>query len=239
MNQQQRTGRFTSSTISALLSTAKDGISFGKPALTYINEKRMERRLGRSLSTETFSSATSWGQLLEKYCFALSGLLGIEYQLQSQETLLHPIYGDFWAGSPDCTKHGETEDICDIKCPYTLKSFCTFADCNGIHEVREKHPDGEDYYWQIVSNCCITGATYGELIVYCPYYSELLDIQRLALNMNEKRFNWIANADIDTLPYIPNGGHYKNLYIFRFEVPQADKDLLTAKVVEASKLLLA
>lgn len=236
MNNPTRSGRFTSSQISALLSVGKDKVSFGKPALTYIEEKKMERRLGRSLTTEQHAHSTSWGHLIEKYCFA--EVLGIEYKMVSKETIIHPDYGDIWAGSPDCIKHGETEDICDIKSPFTLKSFCTFADCKDINEVREKHPQGEDYYWQLVSNCCITGAKFAELIVFCPYYSQLEKIKQLAFNMDEPRFKWVVNADDRYLPYIPDGSYYKNLYIFRFEVPQADKDLLTAKVIEAAKLLM-
>ena len=62
-----RIGRFTSSEIHNLLSVnvKKDG--FGKPALTYINEKAMERRLGRSIDTESNARPLTWGKAVEKY----------------------------------------------------------------------------------------------------------------------------------------------------------------------------
>ena len=59
-----RIGRFTSSKIAALISVGKDKVSFGKPALTYIEEKNFERKLGRSLTSETTARATSRGKLL-------------------------------------------------------------------------------------------------------------------------------------------------------------------------------
>lgn len=230
-----RIGRFTSSQIAALLSVGKDKVSFGKPALTYIAEKNMERRLGRSLSIESNAHALTWGKLVERRVF---DLLGTEYQLTSQDTLPHPEY-DFWSGSPDLIKHDEGQTVVDIKCPITLKSFCQFSDCKTIEEVRENHPSGEDYFWQLVSNGIITGSKYAELIVYCPYQSELSDIRDMASNYDgdQNKVAWINWANDEDLPYLPDGGYYKNLHIIRFEIQEVNKALLTEKVIAASKLL--
>jgi len=235
MNQTQtRIGRFTSSGISALLSVGKDKVSFGKPATTYIAEKNMERRLGRSLNTDTSSRATSWGKVVEMRVFEI---LGLEYQHVSTDSISHPQYPDIWAGSPDLVKDGV---VSEIKCPFTLKSFCQFADCKDIQEIRDNHPDGDDYYWQVVSNAILTGVDKAELIIYCPYQKELSDIRDWVNNYdgNQTPMQWIQFATDYELPYLPEGGHYKNLNIFAFEVPQSDKDLLTAKVLEAAKLLV-
>ena len=232
-----RIGRFTSSKIAALMSVGKDKVSFGKPALTYIEEKNFERKLGRSLTSETTARATSWGKLLEKR--VLEELLGIDYRPCSADSIAHPIYGDVWAGSPDAQKYDEGGTIVDIKSPYTLKSFCQFAECETIEDVRENHPDGEDYYWQLVSNAIITNSKYAELIVYCPYQSELQAIRDLAANIDveQKNYYWIFTANDNELPYLKDNGFYKNVITFRFEVSENDKNLLTEKVLAASALL--
>ena len=232
-----RIGRFTSSKIAALMSVAKDKVSFGKPALTYIEEKNFERKLGRSLTSETTARATSWGKLLEKR--VLEELLGIDYRPSSAESIVHHVYGDIWAGSPDAQKYDEGGTIVDIKSTYTIKSFCQFAECETIEDVRENHPDGEDYYWQLVSNAIITNSKYAELIVYCPYQSELQSIRDLAANIDgeQKNYYWIFTANDNELPYLKDNGFYKNVITFRFEVSENDKNLLTEKVLAASALL--
>jgi hypothetical protein len=118
---ESRIGNFTSSEIAALTTLAKDGKSFGKPALTYIEEKNMERRLGRSLDEEKSARALTWGKLLETRVF---DLLGLEYVPLWKDTIVHPAI-PFWAGSPDAEK---PDTICDTKCPMTLKSFCQLVD---------------------------------------------------------------------------------------------------------------
>jgi hypothetical protein len=211
----------------------------GKAALTYIDEKKMERRLGRSLSTEINARATSWGSLVEGRVF---DLLGLEYTLTSKQTLLHPHY-PFWAGSPDAEKKNT---VPDFKCPLTLKSFCQLVDplyrglsgIDAINAVREEHEDGDTYYWQIVSNACIKGYDFGELIVYMPYLAELLEIKEMADRDQSGKYKWISYAEFDELPYLLPNGYYKNLNVIRFEIPKADKELLTMRVEQAGKLLI-
>ena len=106
---------------------------------------------------------------------------------------------------------------------------------DGIAAIRDCHKDGERYYWQIVSNAIITGCDHGELIVYAPYKSELNLIRELA-EMHD--IGWIKFANDDELPWIHDGGYYKNINHMRFEIPQSDKDKLTARVVECAKQLV-
>jgi hypothetical protein len=234
-----RCGNFTSSEIVALTKLAKDGNSFGAPALTYISETNMERRLGRSLTDEVNARPLTWGKTLEPFVFEL---LGLEYTLTSTDTIRHP-HLDYFAGSPDGVKGEDT--VMDIKCPMTLKSFCNLVDplYNGLsgmdamNAIRDAHKDGEKYYWQLVSNAILTDATVAELIVYVPYRSEIAALKSMCEG-NSKAY-WIWAASEDELPYLPDGGYYQNLNVIRFEVPQADKDFLMSKIIAAGALLIS
>lgn len=237
INNIARRGNFTSSEVVALTKFAKDGKSFGAPAITYIEEKNMERRLGRSIDSESNAKPLVWGKLLEGYWFEL---LGLEYTLSSTETDVHPTI-KCWSGSKDGIK---TDTVIDIKSPITLKSFCQLVDplYNGLigmdamNAVRESHKDGEKYYWQLVSNSILNNTRYAELIVGVPYQSEIPAVKLLA-DGNPNCY-WIAMAEEDELPFIPDGGYYKNLNIIRFEVPREDKEFLTNQVIKASKMLI-
>lgn len=245
-----RVGNFTSSEIVALTKNGKVKGTLGAPALTYIEECNWERRLGRSIDSESNARPVTWGSLIEKRVFES---LGIEYQLVSNESVLHPEI-DCWSGSPDANKFDEGRTVVDIKCPITLKSFCQLVDplyktdfnslCDDgnflINQVRENHKDGEKYYWQLVSNSILTDSRYAELIVYCPYESELEAIKEMANHYDgpdQHRYKWIAFADNEELPYLPDFGYYKNINIIRFEVPNADKGFLIDRVKECKKLL--
>lgn len=262
IHNQNRIGNFTSSKIVSLLSMGSREMTEeelaahkkanpksrkktieswpGKAALTYIEEKRMERRLGRSLTTEINARPTLWGSLVENRVF---DLLGLEYKLTSKETLKHPDF-PFWSGSPDADKKDTAPDF---KCPLTLKSFCQLVDplyrgltgIDAINAVREEHDEGETYYWQIVSNACIKGYRYGELVVYVPYLAELLEIKEMADRDQTGKYKWISYADFDEMPYLLPNGYYKNLNVIRFEIPQNDKDLITRRVQQAGKLLIS
>lgn len=242
INNIHRIGNFTSSEIAALTKEGKAKGTFGAPALTYIAETNMERRLGRSLTDEINAKPLLWGKLLETKVF---DLLGLEYVLTSQETKLHPSI-TYWAGSKDGCKFDTGGTVIDMKCPINLKSFCQLVDplykgltgMNAMNAIRENHKDGEKYYWQLVSNSIIEDCQFAELIVYVPYKSELPDVKMLAQNSDTpEKFYWLMYAGEDELPFLVDRGYYKNLNTIRFEVPQEDKDFLTEKVEKAGKLL--
>lgn len=196
----------------------------------------MARRLGRSLTTETNSRPTTWGKCLEPFAFQK---LGFDYELVSDVTIQHPDI-PYWCGSPDLI--GENL-VGDIKCPMTLKSFCQLVDPiysglsgdEAIQIIREKHPDGEKYYQQLVSNSILTNSTYAELIVYVPFRSDLDEIRLSAAD--RKEYRWIEYADDYELPWLVDGGYYQDVNIIHFEIPQSDKELLTNAVIDAGKLL--
>lgn len=230
-----RIGNFTSSEIVALTKSGK-GQTFGQAALTYISECNMERRLMRSLTTESNARPLIWGKFMESRAFEM---LGTEYTLTSKSTKIHPEF-NFWSGSADGTTY---DSVYDIKCPLTLKSFCEFADCKDITEFRENTKDGEKYYWQLVSNSILENKNIAELIYYVPYKSELAEIKQEVndyigdLSLNS--LAWINFASDDELPYLPDNGYYKNITKLSFEVPKSDKEFLTDRVKEASKLLIS
>lgn len=261
---EKRNGNFTSSEIIALTTFGKREMTkdeldarpkkgvgskttfiedgFGDAAKTYITETNMERRLLRALTNETNARALSWGKLCESKVFQL---LGPDYRLCSQETIDHPTI-EYWKGSPDAEKFiGENKDACiDIKCPMTLKSFCTMVDAfaeGDISKLRDNHKDGDKYYWQIVSNAILLGCDWGELIVYVPYEDELEEIRVLANQQdgdNIHKYYWIAMGNDDEMPTLKRGGYYKNINVLRFEIPKADKEFLTNRVLTAGKDLV-
>lgn len=239
INNLPRVGNFTSSEIGNLMKKDRSGKGFGSPALTYIEECNMERRLGRSVTDEVSARPLLWGKLLEGRAF---DLLGMEYTLTSKDTIIHPDI-PFWAGSPDGGKDAPPT-VADIKCPITLKSFCQLVDnykMGGMDAVRAEHKDGDKYYWQIVSNAILTGADQGELIIYMPYKSELAEIRMMCQLLPGDvigKYYWISAAMDDELPYLLDGGYYNNLNILSFPIPEADKNALTAAVLKAGEMLV-
>jgi hypothetical protein len=263
-----RNGNFTSSEIVALLAMGKrpmteeelaarpkkgkgssvtqvpDLESLGDKALTYIEERNMERGLGRPLDNEANSRPTLWGKLVERRVF---DILPTDYQLVSQETIVHPEF-DFWAGSPDANKFDHGRTVVDIKCPMTLKSFCKLvaplyrglSGMEAMEYVRLNHDDGEKYYFQLVSNAILTESRFAELIVYAPFEDELTHIRQLVMYLedeDQRKYGWLVNADDNELPFIRKGGKYNNLNVIRFEVPDEDKRLLESRVKLCGKYL--
>ncbi len=231
-----RWGNFSSSEIGKLMTTAKDGKSFGKPALDYIAECNYERNLGRSIETDTNAKNFSWGHLMEKRCFSL---LGLEYKLSSTETDVHPTI-PVWVGSKDGNKWDEGKTVIEIKAPITLKSFCQFMQEPDIESIRKNHPSGDIYFWQCISNAILTESKFAELIVYVPYLEELPAIREFAAEYDgdKNKVAWIHFAQDNDLPWIPKGGRYKNLNIIRWEVAQSDRDALTERILAAGSLLV-
>jgi hypothetical protein len=256
INNIQRIGNFTSSEIVALTKKAKDGKSFGEPAKSYIQECNMERRLGRSITDETNAKPLTWGKMLEQRVF---NLLPTDYILCSDKTIVHPEIS-YWSGSPDGGKYDKGKTVTDIKCPVTLKSFCQLVDplyynitgIDAMNAIREgfmddsglwhnAHKDGEKYYWQLVSNAVLFGSEYAELIIYMPYESELDDIKLMAQQAPAEelyKHYWIGMANDGELPFLKDGGYYKNINIIRFAVPAEDKEKLKELVLKAGQYLI-
>jgi hypothetical protein len=225
-------GNFSSSEIVRLVGSRK-------VRETYIAERNMERRLGRVLKKDFSSRDTSWGHLMEYWGF---GLLPTSYSLISDKTIVSPIVSS-WVGSPDAVNNTEPKAICDIK-GLQLKALCEMIDAwkkGGITEVRENTESGEKFYWQEVSNACLWGARVGEIILVCPYKSQLDDVRAAASRYDGPdpgRFSWVPFADDEALPYLlDDGDYYKNITVMRFDIPSIDKCKVHDSVVAAAKEL--
>jgi len=231
----KRVGRFTSSEIYNLTTNGRGNNPYGETFYSYIDEKYFEKRLGRRIDNECNAKPTSWGKLVEKIAF---NELGLEYHLMSQITIEHQI-NELWSGTPDLLKRDEGLTVADIKCPFTLKSYCTFYDCNTIEDVITNHKDGKKYYWQLVSNSILLETKYAELIIYMPYHKDLDKIRDMAYNHDgdQNKIAWINWAKDEDLPYLPNNCSYNSMKIIRFEVSENDKLFLTNRVKDASEIL--
>lgn len=233
--EQSRTGTFSSSQIGRLAKSGKAKGSKGAPYYSYVQEKRIEKRLGRQLQKEQGARATSWGTYVEMFAFKQTG---IEFKLVSKKRYFHKFIEN-WSGMPDIL----TEKVVgDIKCPWTLLSFCKLVD---ILEEAKKNGEsiGEalkkaewNYYWQLVSNGELTGRRKAVLILYMPYEDELQEIKDSVSNFDGDVTNlfFISNALEDELPYLVRGNYYKNLYQFEFDIPEEDVKFLTERVIEAN-----
>ena len=240
----ERIGRFTSSQIWKLTTKDRTGKTFGAPALTYIEEKRAERTLGRSIDLGKSSQATIWGQVMEHYCNKYH--LGIEYTFGSKQTDVHTKY-KFWSGSKDYVKNDTAGDIkCFEPKRYYELSMQLLKLNEGLITLEQFKKDEKEVYWQVVSNCIILGKLKGEIITYMPTEKQLLEIRKEIeetgivekLGFNEWQTRFIVENELHNLSYIPEGIEYPNFVKFQFEVPAEDIIFLTKCVVDAEKLLV-
>ena len=204
----------------------------GKPFLTYVEEKQMEIDLGRSLQSENNARSTAWGTLLEEQCF---NKMGLEYSLVSKVRYYHKEFCKRWSGMPDLLTD---ELIGDIKCPWTLKSFCKLVKIinsdNPAEALKENNPE---YYWQLVSNAILCDRNKAMLVVYCPYLEDLPEVKELASGELDSRFAFINWATDEELPYLIKGKKYEDLNAVEFDIPEEDKEILTSRVKMAIELL--
>lgn len=223
-----RHSTFSSSKIWMLLTVDRKGSGWGAPALKYIKQVKYENMLGRSLNPERDSRQTTWGTFVEQFAF---DRLPLHFSLVSNKRIVHPEM-NFWSGMADVTSEDSTGDI---KCPFSLESFVDqIQACKaGLETYKDEFPE---YYWQHISNCVLNGKDYFEPIIYCPYKDDLAAIKNKA-SLDEHKFHWIGYAEDKELPYLIKGGKFNDLNIFRFAVPESDKELLTTRVKQAGELI--
>ena len=204
----------------------KDG-GFSEKGLTYIREKKLERRMGATLDTNAYSQSAAWGIACETVIFSH---LGLDYKMQSQDTFLHTNekLSKYWSGSVDLTV--PNEKVAEIKC-YQRKNFGFYADCLMQKDVDLLRKDFPKEYWQIVSNAIIHNVDVGEAILFMPFESEMDDLRGMIEETWQTRF--IFEKENWELPCLPDDGYYNNIYIFTFEIPKQDKEFLTQRIKEA------
>lgn len=233
-----RIGNFSSSEVWKLTKLNKASNDFGAPALTYIKEKHYERKLKRSINTDTSTRTIIWGRYLESIVF---DKLPLTYTYTFDATISHPKY-PFWVGSPDLDNEKENT-ISDIKCPQPkafaelVENLTMAKELNDISIFKKEH---EDYYWQLVSNACIKGRDFIELIVYMPYLSDLQSIKDSVEHADLEepwKYRFIQESLNRELPYLPNESEYKDLNIFRFELDKNDALFLEQQVIKGNDCL--
>lgn len=235
INNQLRIGRFTSSEIWKLMVKGRGEYGFGEKATTYIKEKNLEIKLGRSIRTEAYSKAIAWGTVVERYVFEEK--LGLEYELLSKSTDVHPTI-PFWSGSKDLiVRH---KKIGEIKC-YEPKHFAEYTDAlltGNAEFIKQECPEE---YWQMVSNAILNQVPVAEAISFIPYKSELAELREFVSNYDctdPWKYRFIVESDDEALPHIPDESMYKSLNRVEFEIPAKDIELLTERVTTAGKLLI-
>lgn len=235
----ERNASVTSSKSHVLMAKGKGLHGFSVPALTYIEERKIERKLGRSCSTDNPNKTMLWGLFMEMRVYELIG--GEEfsgYRKESTTSIVHPKY-KHWAGSPDLV--GD-DKIGDIKC-YQPKNFALFTDMLMQKDVALFKDEFPEEYWQLISNAAISGVKKAEAISYMPYESELDKIKEMADYLegeDQWKYKFISDAisyNRDSIAYLPDGGYYKNLNRFEFIVPPGDIKLLEERVKLALSMI--
>ncbi len=217
-----RIGLFTSSSIHRLMETPAK-------SKTYIKEKIRELKLKAPISIESNAHPLSWGNALEG--FVVEKHLDINYSYQSQKTLVHES-GEF-AGTPDLDDE-ENSCVGEIKCPFTRISFIDLAEICEKADTEYFKEEKPEYYWQIISNAVLLKRKFGELIAYMPYESEMPEIIEFIEGIDDFQLQmdiqWVIHTDVSRIPHLPNDSGYKNLYRFKFEIPESDKMELLEKI---------
>jgi len=212
-----------------------DGFAAG--GLTYIRQKRQERKRKRSLQLDPHSRSIAWGDLMELRVYEL---IGLEYEIQSKETTLHPKIPN-WSGSTDLIVPGKK--IGEIKC-YQPEKFCDYADVLLAQDIEAFREDFSEEYWQIVSNACIHQVPVGEALLYIPDDSEAKEIAEFAyewLGDDSWKYRYIYEEilanDLHKLPFQPRDSEYPCLVQWEFEIPKEDTKYLEGRILEANQLL--
>jgi hypothetical protein len=226
-----RNGKFSSSQIGDLFTNGRAAGSYGLPFYGYIEQKKNERRAGRSLSNDVRSPATDWGNMCEPIAF--SEIADFEYQLISQkDRYIHPVYP--LTGVPDYLVKSKSI-VGDIKCPYTLDSYFDLLKINSLESFRKIKPM---YFWQLVSNAILTKMKYAEITVFMPTKAMILVIQSVSAESENhedpfKRY-YFHKKGINEMPWTVD---MPTIYKFCFEVTNEIKDEFNTRLEIATKLL--
>lgn len=239
----ERIGNFTSSQAYRLMANGRAKGSIGQPFYTYVKEKAIERKMGRSVELDSYSQSMAWGEFLELFAF---NLLGMDYKFSAKKTDVHKKY-KFWAGSKDFARFKDNKMFCigDIKC-YEPKKFAQYTDAlaraKKTGDLRELKDNFKQEYWQLVSNAAVNGVWYAEAVTYMPYESEFTGLKEWASDPekhgeNQWKYRFIAEKEAWQLPVLPNSSDYKNINKFLFRVPTEDVAALTERVIKAEEEL--
>lgn len=231
---EERIGAFTSSNIYKLMEPAKHGAKFSEAGTTYIQEKKMEREIGRSLSRDFYTRDTSWGNFMEFVVFPKLAW-GVEHC--SDKTIVHPKY-PFWVGSPDFL--AQMRKVGELKC-YQPKRFVELTRALITQDPMVLKYDFPQIYWQIGSNAVLAGVEGGDAMSFMPYRSELDAIRQMVDDYEGEdiaRYKWIYDAEDHELAFLADDAKYSNLNIMEYEIPRDDREMLQERIIAAGLELI-
>lgn len=220
----ERRGHFTSSQIYRLAAMGRAADSIGASFGTYVKEKKREIAIGRYINNEASAKPTDWGNMCE---LLVHDLIGIEYSLVNKTRYTHLNLP--WSGMPD--EIVGKKKVADIKCPWTLISFMDAYETRNDREAFKKAK--KEWYWQLISNACLTNIDECELILFIP---KLKRIESIKKESEHNGYYFHKMAD-ESLPWTSDKSSVPEITYIRFTAPQEDKDFLTARIELAAKEL--
>lgn len=220
----ERRGQFTSSQMYRLAARGRTAGSIGASFGTYVTEKKREIETGRYIQNESSSKPTDWGNMCEPI---VHDMLGLEYSMVSKTRFTHKTLP--WSGMPDEIVGGKK--VSDIKCPWTLTSFMdAYETCNDWELFKKAK---KEWYWQLISNACLTGIDYCELILFMPKFKRLPDIKKESAH-NGYFFHNLAD---EALPWTSDKSDIPEITYIRFTASEEDKEFLTDRITLAAEEL--
>jgi hypothetical protein len=163
-------GKFSSSQIGKLCNPK----GFGEGGESYIYKKVCESITGKSDEKEYgFLEQLSRGLMLEGDALRdFMAMFGYEY-LISQQLIHEP--STLFCSSPDAIILAGEKDGCDIvetvevKCPQSFAEYTKQRMCSTPQEFKKEYPL---YYWQVIDQMLVCGASIGYFYTYHPDFPE-------------------------------------------------------------------
>ena len=166
---QDRCGLITSSNIYKIIGKgrAKDKL-FTDSGESYLNQVVHESITGQ-VADEVTSKAMEWGiqhEVLAIEALRSSKYPDIEHYGVDNPRIYKSFSNEYHGGSPDfvCTVNG-IKTVGEIKCPYTGSNVIELLGYNIEDDIKSNYPE---YYWQVLSNMMLTGASEGLLCIFDP-----------------------------------------------------------------------
>lgn len=232
MEQEKRQGKLTSSQAYRIVGGVNKPT---KPFFTYAEEVALERILNRPVTPQADAKSLRWGSLMECIIF---DCLPMSYSMTHKNTIEHKKYGDIWAGTPDYKVDIEKKTG-EIKC-YYIKNWFNYMlalKSGDLERIKEEFPQP---YWQVVSNAMLNGHKKAELLTFIPTKEQLENIivqieeedflERN--NLDPKDYYFYTRENIEYFNYLPNEWKNKNLVMFEFDIPIADRQFLLERILK-------